>query len=373
MKIKFLDLSKINKLVLDKSKNQMISHLYKGNYILEKNVSNFEKEFANFNNAKYCVGVNSGHDALKIAMLSLGVKPNDQIIVPAMTYVSTFFSISQINAKPIPFDVNSYGVLDVTKLPKSPNRKIKGIVAVNLYGNLCDYKSLKKYCKKNSLFLLEDSSQSHGSYFKNEPKKRTWGDAAAFSFYPGKNLGSICDGGAIITNNHRIYKISLNLRNYGSTKKYHHVKIGYNSRINSTSTIFLKYKLKILNKENSIRRIQEAKYIKEFKKIKNLSFLKRSSSISSSHHIFMIFCKTRNKLKKFLEKKRIETLIHYPIIPPRQKPYVKKINYKKNFQNAIKIQNQGLSIPLGSHLTKKNQSFIISQIKKFFNDYKLKE
>ncbi len=372
MRIKFLDLSKINKPALNVSKNKLIKHLYSGNYILGNKVISFEKKFAQYNNSKYCIGVNSGHDALKIALLSLGVKQNDQIIVPAMTYVSTFFAISQVNAIPLPLDVNSYGVLNIDKLPKLPIGKIKGVIAVNLYGNLCDYDRLRKYCNKHSLFLLEDSSQSHGAYFKNNPNKKIWGDAAAFSFYPGKNLGSICDGGAIVTNKKSVYKKSLILRNYGSLKKYYHDEIGYNSRINSTSAIFLNNKLKFLNKENSIRKIQEKKYVNEFKKIKSLSFLKRVPDISSSHHIFMIFCKERDNLKKFLSKNKIETIIHYPIIPPRQKPYIKKIYSIRNFKNAIKIQNQGLSIPLGSHLTNKNQEFIILKIKKFFNNYKSK-
>lgn len=365
--IKYLDLKKINQNLLKRTKNKIFNQLNSGNYILDKNVKIFEEKFAQFNNAKYCISVNSGHDALKIALKSLNVKNKDLIMVPSMTYISTYFSILELGATPYPIDINKYGVIDINKLPKKPQKKIKGILSVNLYGNLCNYKILKSYTKKHSLFLLEDSSQSHGAYFIDNPQKKFWGDASVFSFYPSKNLGSICDGGAIITNNSKIYKRSQLYRNYGSEKKYYHITEGYNSRLNASSSIFLLEKLKVLNKENILRSKQEKIYIKKLKSIKNLFFLHRNANQKSSHHIFSVFTKQRYKLQKYLKKHNIETLIHYPVMPVKQ-PAIKKFKYNsKKFTVANLIEKESLSLPLGSHLSPLQQEYIINKIKKFFN------
>ena len=365
-KIKFLDLKKINQNYLKNCQKSILSQMYSGDYILDNNVVKFEKEFSKFNNAKYCVGVNSGHDALKLSLAALNIKKNDSIIVPSMTFISTYFAISEFGGIPYPVDINEYGVIDVKKLPKRLSKRIKGMIAVNLYGNLCDYNLLKKYCKKNSIFLLEDSSQSHGAFFFKNKKKKLWGDIATFSFYPGKNLGSITDGGAVITNNRSLFEKIKSLRNYGSKIKYYHDDLGFNSRLNSTSAIFLCQKLKKLNFENTLRSKQEKKYINELKDITQLSFLKRNIKAVSSHHLFLVFLKDRDKLKDFLNKNKIETSIHYPVAPVNQKYYEKILKVKKKYPIASKFEKETLSLPLGKHLSNKQQDFIISTIKKFF-------
>lgn len=365
-KIKFLDLKYINKKLLNKCKNKIINQLYSGNYILDKNVNSFENNFSKYNHVRFCDTVNSGHDALKITLRALGVKQGDIILVPGMTFISTYFAVSELGAIPKPIDIGLDGVIDSNKLPIKLNKKIKGIIAVNLYGNLCNFKILKKYSNEKKIFLIEDSSQSHGANFKDNSKVKMWGDAATFSFYPGKNLGSIADGGAIITNNLKISNTVKLLRNYGSQKKYYHNIIGYNSRINSTSAIFLNQKLKIINKINSLRKKQEFYYIKNLKSLKQISFLQRNKNVDSSHHIFLILIKNRNKLQKFLDKKKIETIIHYPVAPFLQKPY-KRERYKfKKLSTSVRFQNEALSLPLGEHLEKKNLDFIIKKIHEFY-------
>jgi len=365
-KIQYLDLRLENKKILDKTRFKIINQIYSGRYILDKNVELFERKFAKFNNAKFCYGVNSGHDALKIALQSIGVKNGDHIMVPGMTFISTYFAISELGAKPVPIDVGLDGVIDCNKLPKNLDKKIKGLISVNLYGNLCNYKILRQYTKKNKIFLIEDSSQSHNAFFLNEPKKKIWGDISTFSFYPGKNLGSITDGGAIITNKPSIaHNIKL-IRNYGSIKKYIHQKIGCNSRLNSTSAIFLNLKLKYLPKINKLRLNQENFYIKYLKNIKQISFLHRNKDVRSSHHIFLILTKERNKLKDYLAKNNIETIIHYPITPFLQKAYYGIKFKKEKYPVSIKLQNEGLSLPIGKHINTKKQLYIIAKIKKFY-------
>jgi dTDP-4-amino-4,6-dideoxygalactose transaminase len=367
-KIKYLDLKKINKKILDQTKKKIITQLYSGKYILDSNVKIFEKNFASFNKVKFCVGVNSGHDAIKIALKSLNLKPGDKVFVPALTFISTWYAVSELGGQPIPVDVKEdTGVIDEKRLPDKIDKKIKGIIAVNLYGNLCNFKFLKKYCKSKKIFLLEDSSQSHGAYYKKNIAKKIFSDISCFSFYPGKNLGSITDGGAIVTNKKELYIKSLYLRNYGCKKKYYHNYIGYNSRLNSSSAIFLNEKIKFLSQENIIRKEKEEIYNKYFKKIKSLKILKRNPEIESSHHIFIILTKYRNALLKFLKQKGIETIVHYPKLPSEQPLY--KSKFKKSFfRNAKMFSNQGISLPLSSSLSHKDQFFIIKNITNFFNN-----
>jgi len=365
-KIKFLDLKKINETPLIKTQSKIKKFLFNGNYILDKNVLNFEKKFSKFNKSSFCVGVNSGHDALKIALNSLGNIRNKKIIVPGLTFISTYMAISELGGIPVPIDIGYDGVLDVTKLPRKTDKNTVGILAVNLYGNLCNYSFLRKYCNKNKIFLLEDSSQSHGAYFLKNKKRKFWGDAAAFSFYPSKNLGAISDGGCIVTNNKKLFKRSLLLRNYGSSKKYIHEILGYNSRLNSMSAVFLNEKIKRLNLENSVRRKQEIIYRKELKDIEDVIFLKRNPNVNSAHHICLILTKKRNQLKKYLERKKIEIIIHYPIIPIEQ-PCYKKFFKKIKLPISKYFASNALSLPLGSHISADLQKKIIFEIKKFFN------
>lgn len=367
-KIKFLDLKKINKHPLQLSKNKIEKYLFSGNYILDKNVRNFEKKFANFNNAKFCVGVNSGHDALKLSLLCAGVKKNDQVIVPGNTFISTWFAVSEIGAKPLPIDINiEDGTIDVRKLPKKINKKIKGIIAVNLYGNLCDLKYLSKYCKKHKIFLIEDSAQSHGAHYKDE-KIKLYGNYSCFSFYPGKNLGSVTDAGAIVTNSKSNFAKLKKMRNYGSMKKYYHDIVGTNSRMNILSSIFLMNKIKFLNSEIKTRKKQVQVYRKKIKWNKNLIPLKCHKSIIPAHHIFLIRTSLRKKLSKYLLKKNIETIMHYPLSPISQKSYIDLNNtFNNKLKNSILFTKTCLSLPLGSHLKEKDILYVSRNINNFFN------
>lgn len=364
-KIKFLDLKKINRPIIKNIKKKIFRSLFSGNYILTKDLEIFENKFKNFNNSKYCVAVSSGHDALVISLKALNIKKNDKVIVPSHTYISTWFAVSQIGAIPVPIDINySNGVLDENKLPMNPIN-IKAVIAVNLYGNLCNLKFLKKYCDIHKIHLIEDSSQSHGAKYKNE-KIKIFGKISAFSFYPGKILGSITDAGAIVTNSKILYKKCLSLRNYGSTKKYIHDTFGFNTRSNYISAIFLLEKIKKIKKEIFIRKKQTNLYKKYLINNKNLEFLENSEIIDSSNHNLVIKTKFRNELLSFLKRKKIECMIHYPVIPPLQRPY--KIKYKKKinqYKISLKFSKRCISLPIGSHLSKNNIKFICSKINKY--------
>ena len=267
MKVPYLSLKNINKSILENYQNKLLSEIKNGKYILNRNVIEFENKFAKYFKSKYCVSVNSGHDALKIALLSLKLKKNDKVIVPSQTFISTWFAVNEIGAKIIPVDIdlNSGLICNKKILKEISNNKIKCVIFVHLYGNLCNISEIKSVLKRKKISILEDCSQSHGGFF-NKKFSGTFGDVATFSFYPGKNLGGIGDGGAILTNSKSVKDLSLKLRNYGSIKKYYHNKIGFNSRLNSINAKFLYYKLDHLKSEI---RIRDKKYLIYKKILKN--------------------------------------------------------------------------------------------------------
>lgn len=369
MKVPYLNLKIINKTIFKSYQTEFLREVKRGNYILNKDILKFEKKFANFNESKYCVSVNSGHDALKIALLALGIKKNDKVIVPAQTFISTYFAVTEIGAKVIPVDVDiETGLLSNKKLLLEISKnKIKCVIFVHLFGNICDILSVKKILTKRKISILEDCSQSHGGCY-NLKKSGNFGRAGTFSFYPGKNLGGIGDGGAIITNSKKISEYAIRLRNYGSIKKYFHNDLGFNSRINSINSKFLYFKIDLLEDEIKNRDRQ----IKLYKKIFSnnnviLKYMKINKNVKTSNHIFYIRVKQRDKLQKYLKKNNIETLIHYPIIPPLQKYYKKQFNrHPSRYRNAKKLSEEALSLPIGSHLKNKHIYFVANNICRFF-------
>ena len=340
----------------------------KGNYILNKDILKFEKKFARYNNSKYCVSVNSGHDALKIALLSLGVRINDKVIVPSQTFISTYFAATEIGAKVIPVDINiETGLLSNEKLLKEISKhKIKCVMFVHLFGNICNIPEVKKLLIKKKISILEDCSQSHGGYL-NLTKTGNIGNVGTYSFYPGKNLGGIGDGGAIVTNSKKIRDYAIKLRNYGSSKKYFHDHLGFNSRINPINSRFLYYKLDLLKNEINHREKQITLYKKIFKSKKViLKYMKKIKNVKTSNHIFYIRVKQRDKLQKYLKKNNIETLIHYPLIPPLQKYYKNQFkDHPSKYENAKKLSKEVLSLPIGSHLNNKHIYYVAKNICRF--------
>jgi len=326
MKIKYFDLKKINHKTLINSKKEILSQIFSGKYILPSIVNKFENNFLKFCKSKYCVTVNSGHDAIKFALIACGIKKGDNVAVPAQTFISTWFAVSEIGANPICVDIDiETGLISNQKLKNLINKKkISCVIFVHLFGNICNISEIKYFLKQKKILIIEDCSQSHGGFYK-KIHSGNFGDVGTFSFYPGKNLGGIGDGGAIITKNKKIFNNIKKLRNYGSKKKYVHETIGFNSRLNHINAIFLKFKLKKLNQDILSRSKQIKIYKKEFSRFHHdIKFMKVLKNTKPSNHIFYIRTKFRNQIVNFLKKSQIETLIHYPIIPPLQKFYKKK-------------------------------------------------
>ena len=344
-----------------------------GRYILGKNSEIFERNFAKLTGSKYCIAVGNCLDAMRLTFeaykkLSL-IKNGDEVIVPANTYIATILSISQANLKPVLIDPDplTYNI-SLSQVAKAYNKKTKAILTVDLYGHPSDLINLKKFAKEKKILLLEDAAQAHGA----KVGKKIIGsisDATFFSFFPGKSLGAFGDAGAVTTSNVKLKNILVSLRNYGeefyfksADRKYRNEYIGFNSRLDELQAIALNLKLKFFNQEHKKRSYIANYYLKNIKNRKVvLPFIKKNTL--HAWHLFIIRCKQRNQLKKYLLKNRIKTMIHYPIPPHKQKAY-------KNFNNlklplTDKLSQEVLSLPLSTTLKKNELKYIVNKINKF--------
>lgn len=365
--IKFNDLKRINAQYKQELKNAACRIIDSGWYLLGKELEQFEDNYANFCGTKYALGVANGLDALKLifkAYKVLGVmQEGDEVIVPANTYIASVLAISDNGLVPVFVEprIETYNI-DTSKIEKLITSKTKAILTVHLYGlNSIDDKMLK-ICDKYNLKLIEDAAQSHGAKWKDKVTGSI-GDAAGHSFYPGKNIGAIGDAGAVTTNNDVLANAIKTLRNYGSQKKYENIYQGVNSRMDEIQAAFLNVKLKYYNTNLNARRQIAAYYLKN---IKNPLIKLPSALCEQNHtwHLFVILSKEREKLQQFLEENGIQTLIHYPIPPYKQRAYEKFNNLE--FPITEYIHNTILSLPIQADFTFKEVEKIVECI----NDYK---
>ncbi len=363
MRIDFNNIYNQDKIILPKILNNLKKIIKKGNFILGNEVKNFEKNFSKFTKTKYCVGCANGSDALYLALKSLNLKKKDEVIIPDMTYIATASAVINNGCKLRLADVNlDNASIDQKDLIKKINSRTKAIIVVNLWGFSANYEKLKKICKKKNIFLIEDAAQSIGSYNEKGINSGKLGDIACFSFFPGKNLGAYGDGGAVVTNNKKIYKSILRLRTHGALKKFKHEVIGINSRLDSIQASILNEKLKRIDLINNKRRII-AKYY--FKNLKNKKiYLFRKINEGSCFHQFVILVKNRNKFTDYLKKNRIPFGFHYPYSIHRLKA-IKGYCTDKKFKNSLKISTTCVSLPMDPYLNKKKIDFIIKKINLF--------
>jgi dTDP-4-amino-4,6-dideoxygalactose transaminase len=367
--IKFLDLQKIN-LQYQQEIEEAILRVYRsGWYILGKEVENFENALAQYCGVKNIIGVANGLDALRLilkAYIEMGtLQEGDEVIVPANTYIATILAITDNKLKPVMVepDVETYN-LDFEKIEEKITSRTKAIMVVHLYGRVCWSDKLKELAKKYSLKIIEDNAQAIGAEWKGT-KTGALGDAAGFSFYPGKNLGAIGDAGAVSTNNDELAKLIRALGNYGSTQKYINIYQGLNSRLDELQAAVLSVKLKYLHEENEKRRVVAEYYCRH---ISNANItLPQIPNNQNEHvwHLFVIRTNKRNDLQKFLLENEIQTMIHYPIPPHKQNAYKYCENTKGVFANTDMISEDCLSIPLGIHLSKKEIVKICKSVNNF--------
>ena len=346
--IEYEDIYEVNKSFIEEYKSAFNEVLNSGWFILGKNVDDFEKEFAYYNNNKYCVGVASGLDALTLAIKALNIEKGAEIIVPSNTYIASILSILHAGYKPVLVepDLKTYNI-DPEGIKRNITKSTKAILVVHLYGKPCKMDEIIQICTDNKLYLIEDCAQAHGATYKGE-KVGTFGDFGAFSFYPTKNLGALGDGGAITTNNLELSDKIREIRNYGFKKKYVCDSIGYNSRLDELQAAFLRIKLRNLEKINQHKRQLARIYLANLKSEFILPIQEENSI--DVYHIFNIRHPKRDKLKDYMLKNGVKTEIHYPVAPHKQKA-LRFLSLGK-FPIADQIHSTTLSLPISFSHTK---------------------
>lgn len=372
MKVDFCELGLQHK----KIKKEIIAAvnrvLDRSDFILGEDVRLFEQEFANFCNNRYAIGVSSGTAALFLALKSLEVGSGDEVIVPGFTYIATALAVSYTQAKPVFVDIeeDNYNI-DPQKIQRAITKRTKAIIPVHLYGQPANMPEIIKIAKKHNLKIIEDAAQAHGARIRMSRSKiqkvGALGDAGCFSFYPTKNLGALGDGGMITTNNEKIYKKLLLLRDYGRVSRYEHALIGYNSRLDTLQAAVLRIKLKKLPIYNELRKKAAKIYTDFLKGTPGVITPSQSAFAEHIYHVYAIRAKKRNDLMQEFKKLGISAIIHYPIPLHLQKAY-KDLGYKQgDFPVSEKVSQEILSLPIFPFISEKQIKFISDTIKRVNN------
>lgn len=371
--ISFLDLQKVNQQYADELKKVAAEVIDSGWYILGNRLKTFEQHFGTFTGTKYAFGVANGLDALRMilkAYIVLGdLNEGDEVIVPANTYIATILAITDNRLKPVLVepDILTYN-LDLQLLERNITKKTKAILPVHLYGKICWSDEMEKLAKEHGLKIIEDNAQAIGGIWKGK-RTGSLGDAAGFSFYPGKNLGALGDGGAVTTNDDRLAEIIRPLGNYGSEQKYLNRFKGLNSRLDEIQAAFLDVKLKYLDDENASRRQIAYTYCNGILNpeiilpVTGEQVKKIPDDLTHTWHLFVIRSKQRDKLREFLQNKGVDTLIHYPVPPHKQKAY-------PEFSGLVlpiteQIHDEVLSLPISPVISESEVSSVVDTINKF--------
>ena len=360
--IKFLDIYQQDKKLHISILNNFKKIFKKGDFILGNDVITFEKNFSKFCNSKFSIGCANGTDALTLALKSLNLKKNSEVIIPAMTYCSTAFSIINANLKPVLVDTEFMkSTISISDLKNKISNKTKVIMPVHLYGSVVNINEIKKLIRGKNIYIIDDCAQAHGAKDDNGNQVGSLTDISTFSLYPGKNLGAYGDAGVITTNNKKFYIIIKKLRNLGSGVKFKHDLVGMNSRLDTLQAIILNHKLKQLSKLNSKRRKIALEYDNKInnKKIKKLKYSK-----FSIYHQYVLIVKRRNEFIKYLKKSKIQYGFHYPFAI-HQLDALKKYFKGEKFPNSEILAKYGISIPIDPNLSKKDVNYIISRLNSF--------
>ena len=335
-------------------------------FILGNQLSEFEKEYSKFNNTNFTIGVGNGLEALVLSLKTFNIGSGDEVIVPSNTFIATFLAVLQTGAKPIPVepDEDSFNI-NPTNIEKAITSNSKAIIPVHLYGQACEMDAIMEIANRHNLLVIEDNAQSQGAKYNNRLTGE-FGDTGCTSFYPGKNIGALGDGGAVTTNSTSTSSIVKELRNYGSSEKYIHNSIGVNSRLDELQAAFLRKKLVRIPDWNIERNRIGKLYLKELDSCHELTLPKTINKATHVYHLFVIRTNKRDELQKYLSQKGITTLIHYPI-PPHLQKGLTSLKFKKgDFPIAEKMAETCLSLPLYIGLSDNEVKYICNTIKKFF-------
>ena len=374
--MKFTDVNPFNKKIQKRINKSIIDTVKKKDFILGNNVNKFEKKFSNLSKSKYAVGCATGTDALILALKSLNLKPNHEVIIPGMSYISTGLSAALNNNKIVFADIdNDTGLISLKSVKNKISKNTKVVIPVNLYGQKVDIKTLRGIVGSNK-YIIEDSAQAHFAFSCFDCKKSTstkcckkemnhkYADISCYSFYPSKNLGAYGDGGIITTNNRNLFNKIYFLRNLGTIKKNVHQYEGLNSRLDTLQATILLEKVKFTHLHNDYRRMVSSFYDKQLSTIKEVKLT--LSKPGSSRHLYVIRIKKRNKLAKFLLKNKVPVQYHYPY-SLNKAPALKNKIKKVKLLNSENWAKECLSLPLYPYMKLNDANKVVRLIRKFYS------
>ena len=363
MNIPVCDLKRQFDLYAPELEEKAVQVLRGGWYILGREVTAFEEEFAEYVGAKHCVGLASGLDALWIAFRLLGIGQGDEVIVCSNAYIACVMGITMSGAAPVFVEPDAYDNIDAARIEAAITPRCKAILAVHLYGQTCDMEAIEDIAKRRSLTIVEDCAQSHGSAFAGR-QAGTFGKIGCFSFYPTKGLGAFGDGGAVVTDDAELAQRVRTFRNYGSRVKYHNEVVGANSRLDELQAGLLRVRLRHLNELNAERQIMAARYTQG---IKNplVSLPQVREQAYTTWHQYVVHSPARDRLAAFLKDSGIGTGIHYPIPPHLSEAYRSLGYHAGDFPVAEQYAREVLSLPMFNGITEAEQAYVIDRINAF--------
>ncbi|MBI5210957.1 MAG: DegT/DnrJ/EryC1/StrS family aminotransferase [Elusimicrobia bacterium] len=338
--------------------------LESGSYILGGEVAAFEREFAAYCGARHCVGVGNGLEAIALILEALGVGPGDEVIVPSNTYIATWLAASRVGAMVVPVEPDPATFnIDPKRIPAALTSRTRAVIAVHLYGQAADVEGIRAALAGRPIPIVEDACQGHGAGFKGR-RAGALGRAAAFSFYPTKNLGAFGDGGAVTTDDAVLAERVRLLRNYGSAKKYHNETRGHNSRLDELHAAMLRVKLGKLDEWNQRRRMLAGRYLRALEGVPGLVLPAESAGCEHVWHLFVVRHPRRDALQARLAEAGVGTLIHYPIPPHLSGAYAGSGWKREDFPVAAQLAETVLSLPFGPHLDAASADYAAGQIRK---------
>lgn len=360
-KVPFLDLSVQHRAIREDLVAAATAVIDSGWYILGGEVQAFEREFAAFCGVKHCIGVGNGLEALQITLRAMNVGPGDEVIVPSNTFIATWLAVTGVGATIVPVepDPASHN-LDPALLEQAITARTKVIIPVHLYGHPADMDPINAVAQRHRLKVIEDAAQAHGALYRGR-KAGSLGHAAGFSFYPGKNLGALGDGGAVTTDDDELADQIRLIRNYGSKKKYEHLVKGCNSRLDEMQAALLRVKLRSLEQGNEARRGIVARYVAELAN-RGIEVVEPLPDTVSSWHLFVVSAADRERLRTHLQDHGVETMIHYPVAPHLQPAYAELDYGGRTFPIAERLQNRVLSLPLFPGMTEQQVDQVLGAI-----------
>ena len=368
MQVPFLDLKAAYSEMKDELTSAAQRVFASGQYVLGSEVEAFEEEFAAYCEARFCVGVANGLDALHLILRAMEIGPSDEVIVPANTYIATWLAVSCVGATPVPVDIDEHTCnIDPTRIEAAITAKTKAIIAVHLYGQPADMDPINEIARRHNLKVIEDAAQAHGARYRGK-RAGNLADAAGFSFYPGKNLGAMGDGGAVVLNDENVADRVRVLRNYGSRVKYYNEVQGHNSRLDELQAALLRVKLKKLDAWNERRRQIADYYFQKLMDTPDLLLPNVPQSMAPVWHLFVIRHARRTGLQEHLSAAGIGTLIHYPLPPYSQKAYAGLGYTPASFPLTTRMANELLSLPIGPHLSLEQVEFVASHTRSYVNN-----